>query len=125
MGPHGPIAAGARHGGGRIAGMGGRLNLAFTPAMIAVTSKVGHVVTKKDKYLAAAQKFLERGQLDKALVEFAKVVQEDPKDTRTWLKMAELHAKRGAADQATEIYLKTGELYTEQGFFQKAVAVYK
>jgi tetratricopeptide (TPR) repeat protein len=83
------------------------------------------VVTKKDKYLAAAQKFLERGQLDKALAEFAKVVQEDPKDTRTWLKMAELHAKRGAADQATEIYLKTGELYTEQGFFQKAVAVYK
>jgi tetratricopeptide (TPR) repeat protein len=83
------------------------------------------VVTKKDKHLAAAQKLLERGQLDKALVEFAKVVQDDPKDTRTWLKMAELHAKRGAADQATEIYLKTGELYTEQGFFQKAVAVYK
>jgi tetratricopeptide (TPR) repeat protein len=93
--------------------------------MIAVTLKVGPVVTKKDKYLAAAQKFLERGQLDKALAEFAKVVQDDPKDTRTWLKMAELHAKRGAADQATEIYLKTGELYTEQGFFQKAVAVYK
>jgi tetratricopeptide (TPR) repeat protein len=83
------------------------------------------VITKKDKYLAAAQKFLERGQLDKALAEFARVVQEDPKDTRTWLKMAELHAKRGAAEQATEIYLKTGELYTEQGFFQKAVAVYK
>jgi tetratricopeptide (TPR) repeat protein len=83
------------------------------------------VVTKKDKTLAAAQKFLERGQLDKALAEYAKVVQDDPKDTRTWLKMAELHAKRGAADQATEIYLKTGELYTEQGFFQKAVAVYK
>jgi tetratricopeptide (TPR) repeat protein len=83
------------------------------------------VVTKKDKYLAAAQKFLDRGQLDKALAEFARVVQEDPKDTRTWLKMAELHAKRGAADQATEIYLKTGEQYTEQGFFQKAVAVYK
>ena len=56
------------------------------------------MVTKKDKTLAAAQKFLERGQLDKALAEFAKVVQDDPKDTRTWLKMAELHAKRGAAD---------------------------
>ena len=33
--------------------------------------------------------------------------------------------KRGGGDQATEIYLKTGEQYTEQGFFQKAVAVYK
>ena len=83
------------------------------------------VITKKDKTLAAAQKYLERGQLDKALAEFGKVVLEDPKDTRTWLKMAELHAKRGAAADATEIYLKTGELYSEQGFFQKAVAVYK
>ncbi|HVR64577.1 MAG TPA: tetratricopeptide repeat protein, partial [Polyangia bacterium] len=28
-------------------------------------------------------------------------------------------------NEATEIYLKTGEQYSEQGFFQKAVAVYK
>ncbi len=83
------------------------------------------MVSKKDKYLAAAQKFLERGQIDKALAEFGKVVQEDPKDTRTWLKMGELYAKRGDSPKATEIYLKTAELYTEQGFLQKAVAVYK
>ncbi|MES1204380.1 MAG: tetratricopeptide repeat protein, partial [Pseudomonadota bacterium] len=68
------------------------------------------MVGKKEKYLVAAQKFIERGQLDKALAEFTKVVQEDPKDTRTWLKMAELHAKRGAAAEATEIYLRTGDL---------------
>jgi pilus assembly protein FimV len=83
------------------------------------------MVGKKEKYLVAAQKFVERGQLDKALIEFAKVVEEDPKDTRTWLKLAELHAKRGGNAEATEIYLRTGELYTEQGFAQKAVAVYK
>ena len=83
------------------------------------------MVSKKDKYLAAAQRLVERGQLDKALVEFARVVQEDPKDTRTWLKMAELHAKRGENAEAADIYLRTGDLYTEQGFTQKAVAVYK
>ena len=83
------------------------------------------MVSKKDKYLAAAQKFIERGQFDKALAEYAKVVQEDAKDARTWLKMAELHAKRGANAEASEIYLRTGDLYVEQGFAQKAVAVYK
>ena len=83
------------------------------------------MVTKKDKYLAAAQKLLERGSLDKALAEFLKVAQEDQKDTRTWLRIAEIHVKRGEADQATEVYLKTAELYVEQGFFQRAVAVYK
>jgi len=80
---------------------------------------------KKEKYLVAALKFIERGQLDKALAEFAKVIGEDPTDTRTLLKMAELHAKVGQTAEATEIYLRTGEIYTEQGFAQKAVAVYK
>jgi pilus assembly protein FimV len=83
------------------------------------------VVGKKEKYLLSAQKLIERGQLDKALAEFAKVVEEDPKDTRTWLKMAELHAKQGANAEATAIYLRTGGLYAEQGLAQKAVAVYK
>jgi len=80
---------------------------------------------KKEKYLVAALKFIERGQLDKALAEFAKVIGEDPTDTRTLLKMAELHTKVGQTAEATEIYLRTAEIYAEQGFAQKAVAVYK
>ncbi len=83
------------------------------------------MVTKKDKYLAAAQKFLERGSLEKALTEFQRAVGEDAKDTRTWLRIAEIHVKRGENDQATAVYLKTADLYVEQGFFQRAVAVYK
>ncbi len=83
------------------------------------------MLNKKDKLLAAAQKFLERGSLDKALVEFQKAAQEDAKDTRTWLRIAEIHVKRGEATQATQVYLKTAELYVEQGFFQRAAAVYK
>ena len=80
---------------------------------------------KKEKYLVAALKFIERGQLDKALAEFAKVIGEDPTDTRTLLKMAELHIKVGQTAEATDIYLRTGEIYTEQGAAQKAEAVYK
>jgi tetratricopeptide (TPR) repeat protein len=83
------------------------------------------VLIKKDKHLAAAQKFLERGQEERALEEFARVVQEDPNDTRTWLKMAEIHARRGALEQARDIYLRTAEIYVEQGFARKAMTVYK
>lgn len=83
------------------------------------------MVTKKDKLLATAQKFLEKGNLDKALAEFQKAVQEDGRDTRTWLRIAELHVKRGDNDKATDVYFKTADLYVEQGFFQRAVAVYK
>jgi tetratricopeptide (TPR) repeat protein len=83
------------------------------------------VLIKKDKHLAAAQKFLERGQEERALEEFAHVVQEDPNDTRTWLKMAEIHARRGALEQARDIYLRTAEIYVGQGFQRKAMTVYK
>jgi pilus assembly protein FimV len=82
-------------------------------------------MSKKDKFLAAAQKFLEKGSLDKALVEFQRAAAEDAKDTRTWLRIAEIHVKRAENTQATQVYLKTADLYVEQGFFQRAVAVYK
>src|SRR5512143_2912830 len=56
---------------------------------------------------------------------FQAAVKEDPKDTRTWLRMAEVHVRLGQNDKATEVYQKTVDLYVEQGFFQRAVAVYK
>ena len=83
------------------------------------------MLTKKDKHLAAAQKFLERGQDHRALEEFARVVQEDPSDTRTWLKMAEIHVRHGALSEAREIYLRTAEIYIGQGFLPKATMVYR
>jgi tetratricopeptide (TPR) repeat protein len=83
------------------------------------------VATNKEKALAAAQKFLERGHPDRALAEFVRVVEDDPGDTRTWLRMAEIYARRGQSVQASDIYLRTGELYAGQGALEKAVTVYK
>lgn len=83
------------------------------------------MLTKKDKHLAAAQKYLERGQDQRALEEFARVVQEDPADTRTWLKMAEIHVRQGGLAEARDIYLRTAEIYIAQGFLPKALTVYK
>ncbi len=83
------------------------------------------MLTKKDKHLAAAQKFLERGHDARALEEFARVVHEDPADTRTWLKMAEIHVRHGALAEARDIYLRTAEIYISQGFLPKAVTVYR
>ena len=82
-------------------------------------------MSKKEKFLASAQKHLEKGSLDKALADYQKAAEDDPKDTRVWLKIAELHVKRGRKEDARDVYLKTADIYTEQGFFQRAVAVYK
>jgi pilus assembly protein FimV len=83
------------------------------------------VAFNKDKVMDAARKYVEKNQLDKAVKEYLRVVQEDPKDVRVWLKIGDLYAKKGAKQEATETYLKVARFYQDQGFYLKAVAVYK
>ena len=79
----------------------------------------------KEKVMDTARKFVEKNQLDKAVKEYLRIVQEDPKDVRVWLKIGDLYAKKGAKQDATETYLKVARFYQDQGFYLKAVAVYK
>lgn len=73
----------------------------------------------------AARKFVDKGQIDKAVKEYLRIVQEDPKDVRVWLKIGDLYAKKGAKQDAIETYIRVARFYHEQGFLLKAVAVYK
>jgi tetratricopeptide (TPR) repeat protein len=85
----------------------------------------GLVAVNRTKVLEAAQKFLSKGQYDKAIAEYQKLVAEDPRDVRTLLKIGDLHTRRNKPKDAIEIYERVAELYAKQGFFLKAVAVYK
>src|SRR6266545_727247 len=79
----------------------------------------------KNKVMDAARKARDKGQVDKAIKEYLKIVREDPRDVRVWLKIGDLYAKKGSKAEATETYLKVAKFYSEQGFYLKAVAVYK
>ncbi|MBK8481625.1 MAG: tetratricopeptide repeat protein [Proteobacteria bacterium] len=79
----------------------------------------------KTKVINAAQKFVQKGQYERAIREYARIVDEDPRDVRIWLKIGDLWAKHGDQRQAVDTYLKVAEFYSEQGFYLKAVAVYK
>lgn len=79
----------------------------------------------KNKIILAAQKYIQKGQVDKAIAEYLKIVKDDPKDIKTWLRIGDLYAKKGAKQEAVATYLKVAEYYSEQGFFLKAIAVYK
>src|SRR5690349_8512984 len=73
----------------------------------------------------AARRFVDKGQIDKAVKEYLRIVHEDPKDVRVWLKIGDLYAKKGSKQEAIETYAKVARFYHDQGFFLKAVAVYK
>ena len=79
----------------------------------------------KNKVIALAQKYVQKGQIDRAIKEYQKVLEVDKKDIRTKLKVGDLFAKKGDTQGAARIYQEVAESYSRDGFYLKAVAVYK
>ena len=83
------------------------------------------VAVDRDKILQAAQKLVEKKRYDKAIVEYQKLVADDPKDVRTLLKIGDLYLKMEQHADAIGTYEHVGQFYSAQGLHLKAIAVYK
>jgi tetratricopeptide (TPR) repeat protein len=79
----------------------------------------------KNKIIEAAAKLVAKGAYDKAIKEYQKILDVDPKDVRILQKMGELYQKKNDNVQAAVYFTKVAESYTSDGFFLKAVALYK
>lgn len=79
----------------------------------------------KNKLLDNATKYIQKGQIDRAIKELQKVIEADPADVRTRLKLGDLFAKKNQNAEAAEQYTLVAESYSKDGFYLKAVAVYK
>lgn len=79
----------------------------------------------RNKVLDAARKFQSRGQYDKAIDQYKKLVDADKRDVRSLLKIGDLHVRKGDRGSAIETYENVAGHYAAQGFFLKAIAVYK
>jgi tetratricopeptide (TPR) repeat protein len=83
------------------------------------------VAIDREKILALAQKYVEKKRYDRAVIEYQKVIQEDPNDARTLLKIGDLQSKMEEYANAVATYERVGRFYAAQGFSLKAIAVYK
>lgn len=79
----------------------------------------------RQKVAEAAQKLAAKGQLDKAIVEYQRVLREDPNDVRVLLKVGDLQVRMQTPAAAADTYQRVAALYEQQGLHQKAIAVYK
>jgi tetratricopeptide (TPR) repeat protein len=81
--------------------------------------------SQKDKFLASAQKYIQKGQFDRALKDYEQVVTADPKDVKLRQKLAELLIRCNRKEDAIREYTTIAKFYDENGYYLKSIAVYK
>src|SRR5712664_2657011 len=79
----------------------------------------------KNKVIESAAKLIAKGALDKAVKEYQRVLELDPDDVRVLQKLAELYQKMNRKAEAADCFEKVARTYSQQGFYLKAVALYK
>ncbi len=78
----------------------------------------------KNSIINAAQKFTARGQIDDAIAEWSKLA-EVSKDGNIHNTIGDLYLKKGAQNDAVESFSKAAGMFRSEGFYPKAIALYK
>lgn len=71
-----------------------------------------------------AQKYLAKGQIDKAIAEWEKLVKEAP-DVNAYNIIGDLYLKKGNKKLSIEFFHKAAGVFRREGFSLKAIAIYK
>ena len=79
----------------------------------------------RDATLRKAEKLLRQGRLDNAIAEYARVVEESPKDWSTVNALGDLLVRAGQVESAIDQYTRIADHFYAEGFFPRAIAVYK
>ena len=72
----------------------------------------------------AAQKFIEKGQIDKAIAEWEKLLKESP-DGNVYNTIGDLYLRRNQKREAIEAFAKAANIFREDGFYLKAIGLYR
>jgi len=80
----------------------------------------------KDKasIMKQAQRYLNKGQVDKAIAEWEKLIKEYP-DGNTYNTIGDLYIKKGNKKNAIDAFHKAADFFMRDGFSLKALAIYK
>jgi tetratricopeptide (TPR) repeat protein len=79
----------------------------------------------KNAIAKEAQKYAAKGQFDRAIAEWKKVVKESPNDPNIFNTIGDLCLKKDSKKEAVEAYKRAGDLLADDGFDSKAIALYK
>jgi tetratricopeptide (TPR) repeat protein len=81
-------------------------------------------MSDKSTIIKEAKKYIARGQIDKAIAEWEKLVKDFP-DAPTYNTLGDLYLKSGNKTNAVSSFHKAANLFRHEGFSLKALALYK
>ena len=79
----------------------------------------------KNTVMKEAQKYASKGQFDKAIAEWKKLLKESPNDANIFNTIGDLCLKKDAKADACDAYKKAADILAADGFTSKAIALYK
>ena len=83
------------------------------------------MATKREALIASAEKSLQKGKVDAALKDYLKVLEETPNDINILNKAGDLNVRLGRNDESITYFLRIAEYYARDGFYVRAIAMYK
>jgi pilus assembly protein FimV len=79
----------------------------------------------KNTVAKEAQKFTAKGQYDKAIAEWKKLLRETPHDANLYNTIGDLCLKKNSKAEAVDAYRRAADILAQDGFTSKAIALYK
>ena len=79
----------------------------------------------RDAALKAAEKALKLGKVDAAIAEYVKVVESQPRDWNSANTLGDLYVRSKQIDKGLEQYTRIADHLAEEGFYPKALALFK
>src|SRR5512139_1018355 len=79
----------------------------------------------RNAVIKEAQKLAGKGQFDKAIAEWRKLVKDTPHDANIFNTIGDLCLKKNSKTEAVDAYRRAADILAEDGFTSKAIALYK
>jgi len=79
----------------------------------------------KAKVLKSAEKYVLQGKISHAILEYQRLIKEDPTDLPLVNTLGDLHVRIGNIPEAVKCFTRLAESYDNGGFVVRAIAMYK
>ena len=83
------------------------------------------MAVQRDKVIANAEKLVAKGKIEPAIKEYERLLEDSPNDVNTLNRIGDLWVRVNNNAEAVKVFSKIADHYSKDGFFLKAIAIFK